>query len=194
MVFLLRSFVRGPLEPFVSGFADELAWLGYTRCSLEQHVCFIAHLDRWLATERLGVGDLSAATVDRYLRERRAAGYVNYRTMKAMRPLLSYLDQLGMVPAAEVAAGQAGHVVGGHPNRDPVDRDRTGHDGRRSHVSAPTSDHRRVQEGADSRRGPPAPDRAPDPEGHMSQSPFSEAINQLKPKDQGPRAPISPRP
>ena len=65
MVFLLRSFVRGPLEPYVSGFADELARLGYTRCSLEQHVCFIAHLDRWLAAGRLGVGDLSAAVVDR---------------------------------------------------------------------------------------------------------------------------------
>jgi integrase/recombinase XerD len=53
MVFLLRSFVRGPLEPYVSGFADELARLGYTRCSLEQHVCFIAHLDRWLAAAPL---------------------------------------------------------------------------------------------------------------------------------------------
>lgn len=106
MVFLLRSFVRGPLEPYVSGFADELARLGYTRCSLEQHVCFIAHLDRWLAAERLDVGDLSVATVDRYLRERRAAGYVNYRSIKAMRPLLSYLDRLGMLPVAEVTAGQ----------------------------------------------------------------------------------------
>jgi integrase/recombinase XerD len=105
MVFLLRSFVRGPLEPYVSGFADELARFGYTRCSLEQHVCFIAHLDRWLAAERLGVGDLTDAVLDRYLRERRAAGYVNYRSMKALRPLLSYLDQLGMLPAAEVAVG-----------------------------------------------------------------------------------------
>jgi integrase/recombinase XerD len=105
MVFLLRSFVRGPLEPYVSGFADELGRFGYTRCSLEQHVCFIAHLDRWLAAERLGVGDMSAAAVDRYLCERRAAGYVNYRSMKAMRPLLSYLDQLGLLPAAEVAVG-----------------------------------------------------------------------------------------
>jgi hypothetical protein len=28
MVFLLRSFVRGPLEPFVLGFAEELARSG----------------------------------------------------------------------------------------------------------------------------------------------------------------------
>lgn len=105
MVFLLRSFVRGPLEPYVVGFADELAGLGYTRCSLEQHVCFIAQLDRWLAAERLGVGDLSVAVVDRYLRDRRAAGYVNYRSGKAMRPLLSYLGRLGVLPREDVELG-----------------------------------------------------------------------------------------
>jgi integrase/recombinase XerD len=102
MVFVLRSFVRGPLEPYVVGFAEELARLGYTRCSAEQHVCFIAHLDRWLTAQRLGAGDLNAAVVDRYLAERRAAGYVNYRSGKAMRPLLSYLDQLGVLPREAV--------------------------------------------------------------------------------------------
>lgn len=101
MVFLLRSFVRGPLESHVSGFADELVRLGYTRCSLEQHVCFIAHLDRWLSAERLGVGDLTAVVVDRYLSERRAAGYVNYRSIKAMRPLLSYLGRRGVLPVEQ---------------------------------------------------------------------------------------------
>jgi hypothetical protein len=105
MVFVLRSFVRGPLEPYAVAFADELARLGYTRWSAEQHVCFIAHLDRWLTAQRLGVGDLSAAAVERYLAERRAAGYVNYRSGKAMRPLLTYLDQLGMLPREEVELG-----------------------------------------------------------------------------------------
>jgi hypothetical protein len=38
MVFLLRSFVRGLLEPYVSGLAEELARLRYTGCSLEQHI------------------------------------------------------------------------------------------------------------------------------------------------------------
>ncbi|WP_407341766.1 hypothetical protein [Pengzhenrongella phosphoraccumulans] len=98
----------------MSGFADELAQLGCTCCSLDQHMCFIAHLDRWLATERLGVGDLSAATVDRYLCERRAAGCVNYRSIKAMRPLLSHLDPLGMVPAAEGAGGQVPALLERH--------------------------------------------------------------------------------
>lgn len=105
MVLVLRSFVRGPLEPYVAGFADELARLGYTRCSAEQHVCFVAHLDRWLTAQRLGVGDLGVAVVERYLAERRAAGYVNYRSVKAVRPLLSFLDRLGVLPQEQVELG-----------------------------------------------------------------------------------------
>jgi len=41
---------------------------------LLQHICFIAHLDRWLSAEQLSVGDLNAAAVQQYLSERRAAG------------------------------------------------------------------------------------------------------------------------
>jgi integrase/recombinase XerD len=105
MVFLLRSFVRGPLEPYVDGFANELTRSGYTRCSAEQHICFIAHLDRWLVAERLGVADMNAAVVERYLAERRAAGYVNYRSMRAVRPLLAYLDERGLLPQEDVQLG-----------------------------------------------------------------------------------------
>lgn len=98
MVKVLRSFVRGPLEPYASGFADELIGQGYTRCSAEQHVCFIAHLDRWLAVQGLGVSDLNASTLGRYLAERRAAGYVEYLSMQALRPLLEHLAPLGVLP------------------------------------------------------------------------------------------------
>lgn len=50
MVKVLCSVVRGPLEPHVVGFADELLRQGYSRSSAGQHVCFIAHLDRWMRT------------------------------------------------------------------------------------------------------------------------------------------------
>ena len=54
MVKVMRSFVRGPLAPYVAGFAEELLGQGYTGSSAEQHVCFVAHLDRWLLAEGLG--------------------------------------------------------------------------------------------------------------------------------------------
>jgi hypothetical protein len=48
MVKVLRSIVRGPLEAHVTGFAEGLLRQGYTRSAAEQHMCFIAHLDRWM--------------------------------------------------------------------------------------------------------------------------------------------------
>ena len=80
MVKVMRSIVRGPLAPYVAGFAAELLGQGYTRTSAEQHVCFIAHLDRWLLSEGLGVKDLGESAIEQYLKERRAAGYVEYRS------------------------------------------------------------------------------------------------------------------
>ncbi|MDP3951757.1 hypothetical protein [Microbacterium sp.] len=99
MVKVMRSIVRGPLAPHITGLAAELLERGYTRSSAEQHICFVAHLDRWLLAEGLGVHDLSESTIKRYLTERRAAGYVLYRSSKAMVPLLSFLAPLGVLPA-----------------------------------------------------------------------------------------------
>jgi len=101
MVKVLRSLVRGPLEPHIVGFAEQLLRQGYTRSSAEQHVCFIGHLDRWMSAEGVGVDGLSAPVIERYLEQRRAAGYVEYRSVKAVRPLLNYLAPLGVLPVEE---------------------------------------------------------------------------------------------
>lgn len=106
MVKVLSSFVRGPLEPHVAGFAEELLRQGYSRAGAEQHVCFIAHLDRWMSAEDVGLDGLSGPVVERYLSQRRAAGYAKYRSVKALRPLLEFLAPLGVLPVAqEVQAG-----------------------------------------------------------------------------------------
>lgn len=101
MVKVLDSVVRGPLAPYVEGFAGELLREGYTPSSARQHVCFIAHLDRWLTASGLDVADLNASVLDVYLVDRRAAGYVEYRSPKALRPLLHYLAPLGILPQPE---------------------------------------------------------------------------------------------
>src|SRR6266702_4693482 len=113
MVKVLRSFVWGPLEPHVIGFAEELGRQGYSRTSAAQHVCFIAHLDRWMRAEGVGVDGLSGPVIERYLVQRRAAGYVEYRSVKALRPLLDYLAPLGVLPAAEeVPPGPVEELLG----------------------------------------------------------------------------------
>ena len=106
MVKVLRSFVRGPLEPHVAGFAEELLRQGYSRSSAAQHVCFIAHLDRWMSAEGVELDGLSASVIERYLAERRAAGYVEYRSVRALRPLLEFLAPLGVLPVPQ--SGSAG--------------------------------------------------------------------------------------
>ena len=113
MVKVLRSIVRGPLEPHVVGFAEGLLRQGYSRSAAEQHVCFIAHLDRWMQAEGVGLDGLSGSVIERYLAQRRAAGYVEYRSMKALRPLLGYLAPLGVLPIPqEVPPGPVEELLG----------------------------------------------------------------------------------
>lgn len=113
MVKVLSSFVRGPLEPHVAGFAAQLLARGYSRTSAAQHVCFIAHLDRWMSAEGVGLDGLSGSVIERYLAARRAAGYAQYLSVKALRPLLDYLAPLGVLPVPpEVPPGPVEELLG----------------------------------------------------------------------------------
>jgi site-specific recombinase XerD len=95
-----RVRVSGPLEVFASGFAAELARLGYRRTPATFQLQLMAHASRWLHGVGLGAEVLTSDVVERFLAERRAAGYTNYVTARAMAPLLGYLRGLGVVPAA----------------------------------------------------------------------------------------------
>ena len=95
---LSRIRVTGPLEPYVSGFAAELVQRGYTPVSVGHQLRLMAHVSRWLASEGLGPDDLSPAQVEEFVAARRAAGYVNYVTPRALVALLEYLRELGVVP------------------------------------------------------------------------------------------------
>jgi site-specific recombinase XerD len=104
MIVVLCSRVTGPLEPYARGFAVELTRLGYTAHSATGQVGVVAHLSRWMASERLVVEDLVEPVVERYMAVRRAAGYTNYRTAKALVPLLGYLRGLGAAPPPSAPA------------------------------------------------------------------------------------------
>lgn len=102
-VRVLKSRVGGPLEAVLPAFAEELARLGFTRTSAEQHVCFLAHLDRWMLASSLGVGDLSPDAVEAFLAHRRDAGYALYCSRKAITPLLDFLAARGLLLVVEPA-------------------------------------------------------------------------------------------
>jgi site-specific recombinase XerD len=52
------------------------------------------------AGEGLDADELTSEVVERFLAERRAAGYTDRVTARAMTPLLGYLRGLGVAPAA----------------------------------------------------------------------------------------------
>ena len=104
MVKIYTSVLVGPLESYGPELAEELARRGYTSFSASQHLGFIAHLSRWMLAENMLVAELTVPVLEGYLNGRRAAGYVNYRSMKSLRPLLEFLMPLGVLPVAEEVA------------------------------------------------------------------------------------------
>lgn len=100
-VRVLRSRVSGPLESVLPAFAEELARLGFTKTSAEQHVCFLADLDRWMSASNLGVGELSPDVVEAFLEHRRSAGYALYSSLRAITPLLDFLTSTGLLRLTE---------------------------------------------------------------------------------------------
>ena len=98
--------VAGPLAPFARGFAGELARLGFTSGSAQKQLLLAAHVSRWLGAVGLGAADLDVAAVDAFLAARRAAGYGEFVTPKALAPLRGYLHGLGVAPLPGVRAPQ----------------------------------------------------------------------------------------
>ena len=98
---LSRIRVTGPLELYVSGFVAELVERGYTPVSVAHQLRLMAHVSRWLACEGLGPDDLSSARVEEFVAARRAAGYVNCVTPRALGALLQHMRDLGVVPPAD---------------------------------------------------------------------------------------------
>jgi len=118
-----RVRVSGPLEPFAAGFAAELSRQGFTPGSACKQLTLFAHLSRWLATEGLEPGALSPELAERFCEARRAAGYTQLLTAKALSAPLAYLRGLGVAPPActPVRVGPVEELLGrfgGHLERE----------------------------------------------------------------------------
>jgi site-specific recombinase XerD len=73
--------------------------MGYTPRTARDHGYVLVHLSRWLAAERLQPSELTSSVVERFLGARRRAGYRRWRTVRSLRPLLTYLRAVAGVPA-----------------------------------------------------------------------------------------------
>jgi len=94
-----RVRVTGPLAAFADGFQACLVERGYTPCSVQFHLQLLTHLSRWMQAEGLEVDGLSAGVAERFLADRRRQGYASRISPKGLRPLVGYLDGLGVLPA-----------------------------------------------------------------------------------------------
>ena len=99
MTELFKVRATGPLASHVEGFCAALVGLGYAPGTARGHGYVLVHVSRWLAAERLQPSELTSPVIERFLRARRRAGYRRWRSVKSLRPLLTYLREVAGVPA-----------------------------------------------------------------------------------------------
>ena len=92
-----RVRFTGPLTPFASGLAGELASLGYAATTATNQLQVAASLSRWLTASGVGLGGLTGPVLDRFLLERRGRG-ASRCSVRALGPVLGYLRRIGVVP------------------------------------------------------------------------------------------------
>ena len=98
----LRVVVAGPLAAYAAGFCAELERQGYAAQPASELAQLMAHVSRWLDGQGLMPEELTEEVADRFLADRRGK-YRKFRTRRGLRPLLTYLRRIGVVPSAEQA-------------------------------------------------------------------------------------------
>jgi hypothetical protein len=92
---------KNPVTALSNGFEEDLRRQGYRPGTIWKQRKLFNDLIGWLQVQRLAMGDLSMAQVDRFMADRRAAGVRKLKTRKALRPILDHLRGLGLAPVAE---------------------------------------------------------------------------------------------
>lgn len=90
--------VTGPLGSYANGFGEFLASKGYSPLSAVNMLRVMDQLSRWLGERRIPPRELTPDVINRFLRDRRSAGYTFCRSAKGLGPLLEHLRQVGMAP------------------------------------------------------------------------------------------------
>jgi len=89
---------RGELVPHVDGYWSELMRQRYTPLSGGNLLRLAAHVSRWLEDSKLRLSELTVERVAEFFAHRREEGYTQFRTPRALEPLLGYLRGIGVAP------------------------------------------------------------------------------------------------
>lgn len=91
--------MKGPLVVHQDGLWADLRARGYAWFSAKNLLSVARHLSLWLESQGLSPSDLTGPRIEEYLRDRRASGYICWRSLRGLRPILRYLRSVGAVPA-----------------------------------------------------------------------------------------------
>jgi site-specific recombinase XerD len=94
----------GRLGPFVDGYRVWLLDAGYTPQSARFMLRDLSRLGRWMDAEDVQIGALTVSCVESWLAARRAADGYRVPTVRALRALMSYLGEIGVMGAEEPLA------------------------------------------------------------------------------------------
>ena len=90
-----------PSDALLRDFESELLQQGYKPSTVLRKKRLFADLNDWLQAQGLSVGDLSYQLADRFLSDRRSAGYVRHKTLETLRPILDHLHRLKLAHPLE---------------------------------------------------------------------------------------------
>lgn len=98
----LQRLHLGPLGPHIDAFARHLSERGYANWTAEEKIRVVSRLSQWLQARDRRVEDLNKEVVSQFLKYRRRKGLSLHGAPPAIRDLLKYLRDGGIIPCARV--------------------------------------------------------------------------------------------
>lgn len=109
----IETSTEFPCDALLQDFEGDLLQQGYKPSSVLSKKRLFTALGDWLQAQELTAGDLSFQLADRFLFDRRSAGYPRHKTHKTLRPILDFLYRRKLAPplVAPVPEGPASVII-----------------------------------------------------------------------------------
>jgi site-specific recombinase XerD len=104
----VRPYIRihGPLAPYLDELWSYLLEKGYTPLSSVNLLRLMSHLSRWLDGQGIEPAKLTWALCEAFVRERRQVGYTHFLSLRALDPILKFLEGESVVLLPQVSVLQ----------------------------------------------------------------------------------------
>jgi len=97
---ILARLRSGPLGAHIDGFAVALSEQGYSQSALKVKIRWIDYLNQWIRRRQIVIGNLNEQRIAEFLEYQRRERRIRNSDAAALRQLLHYLRDAGLVPKA----------------------------------------------------------------------------------------------